>query len=70
MKIAQNSSLKGENCKEFTLKGWKMQKIHPSRVKKNQNFKEFTITIVIFVLFNEKKTQVGKNWKILISEGS
>ena len=37
MKNAKNSPLKGEKCKEFTLKGWKVQRIYPQRVKIAKN---------------------------------
>ena len=33
MKNAKYSPLKGKNCKEFTAKGQKNQKIHPQRMK-------------------------------------
>ena len=46
-----------------------MQKIHPQRVEKNQNLKEFTITRVIFCPFHPKKSQKGKNCKDFIPEG-
>ena len=36
MKNEKNSPLQGENCKEFTLKEWKLSKIHPLNGQKSQ----------------------------------
>ena len=35
--MANNSHWKGEKCKEFKVKGWKLQRIHPQRVKNEKN---------------------------------